>query len=190
VDSSVETVMGIEEMTEGVLKLDEVFRLLLPTLLRFKKQLTRKEQKAKKVKLTVGDKVWRCNVQSQQRKGGKLDQNFLGPYTIKNIEGKNADLIDERGAILPKINIDHLRLYTEQKPRIPHKIVARRSTAATASQKTCQTATSPVIVAASLPSSPTFSKAATSPDSAAESVTSSPTTTTTAVQQNLVSSKS
>lgn len=177
-------------MTEGILKLDEVLQTALTHTAQVQKRMTRKEQKAKKVKLTVGDKVWRCNVRSQQRKGGKLDPNFLGPYTIKNIEGKNADLIDERGAILPKINIDHLRLYTEQKPRIPHKIVAGRSTAATASQKTCLTATSPVIVAASLPSSPSISKVAASPDSAAESVTSSPTTTTTAVQQNLVSSKS
>jgi len=58
----------------------------------------------------------------------------LGPYTIKNIKGKNADLIDERGVIYPKINTDHLRLYTEEMPRIPHKIVSERSTP-TASQK-------------------------------------------------------
>ncbi|KAI7812544.1 hypothetical protein IRJ41_004000 [Triplophysa rosa] len=167
IDSSVEAFMGIEEMTEGVLKLDEVLQTALTHTAQVQKRMTRKEQKAQKVKFSVGNKVWRCNIQSQQRKGGKLDPNFLGPYTIKNIEGKNADLIDERGVIFPKINIDHLRLYYEEMPQIPHKIVSGRSPAATTA--------SHVNVAASLPSSPVISKVSASPVAASISLTSLPT---------------
>ena len=35
----------------------------------------------------VGDKVWRQNIPSQQRKGGTLDAGVPGPYTI---QGKNS----------------------------------------------------------------------------------------------------
>ncbi|MEQ2205157.1 hypothetical protein XENOCAPTIV_027021 [Xenoophorus captivus] len=63
-------------------------------------------------------KVWRLNVRSQQRKGGKLDPNYLEPYTIMSISEKSVDLQDSQGGITPKINVDHLRVYTEELPRV------------------------------------------------------------------------
>ncbi|MEQ2226282.1 hypothetical protein ILYODFUR_025910 [Ilyodon furcidens] len=66
-------------------------------------------------------KVWQLNVRSQQRKGGKLDPNYLGPYTIVSITGKSVDLQDNQGVIKHKINMDHLMLHSEEKPRIPRK---------------------------------------------------------------------
>ncbi|MEQ2293094.1 hypothetical protein AMECASPLE_029661 [Ameca splendens] len=66
-------------------------------------------------------KVWRLNVRSQQRKVAKLDQNYLGPYTIISISRKSVDLQDNQGKITSKINVDHLRVYTEELPRVPRK---------------------------------------------------------------------
>ena len=48
-------------------------------------------------KFNVGDMVWRLNIRSRQRKGGKLDPNFLGPYTVLSVENKSADLVDVNG---------------------------------------------------------------------------------------------
>ncbi len=40
--------------------------------------------------------MWRLNVRSQQRKGGKFDQNYLGTYTIAASVGKSVDLVDSQ----------------------------------------------------------------------------------------------
>ncbi|MEQ2259727.1 hypothetical protein XENORESO_016934 [Xenotaenia resolanae] len=53
-------------------------------------------------------------------KGRKLDPNYLGPYTIMSISGKSVDLQDSQGGITPKINVDHIRVYTEL-PRVQRK---------------------------------------------------------------------
>ncbi len=48
------------------------------------------------------------NVQSRQRKGGKLDPDYIGPYTVMNVDGKAIDLKDDKGRSCPKIKKDHL----------------------------------------------------------------------------------
>nr|XP_061824508.1 uncharacterized protein LOC133611595 isoform X2 [Nerophis lumbriciformis] len=72
--------------------------------------------------LQVGDMVWRRNVRSQQRKGGKLDPDFLGPFCITKIQGKSIDLVSTDGKPVYKVNADHLRKYVEEGPRIPAKL--------------------------------------------------------------------
>ena len=57
----------------------------------------------------VDEKVWRQNIQSAV-KCGTLDAGFLGPYTSIAVQGKNADIEDDNGAIFSKINTDHLKL--------------------------------------------------------------------------------
>ncbi|KAJ8376069.1 hypothetical protein SKAU_G00066490 [Synaphobranchus kaupii] len=57
----------------------------------------RLKSRSSKPGFKVEDRVWRQNIRSQQRKGGKLDANFLGPYTIKALQGKSADLEGENG---------------------------------------------------------------------------------------------
>ena len=58
----------------------------------------------------VGDMVLRKNIRSQQRKGGKMDKNWLGPFTVVAITKKSADLQSDN-QFLPKVNIDHLWIY-------------------------------------------------------------------------------
>uniref|UniRef100_A0A3Q3FUA3 Integrase catalytic domain-containing protein n=1 Tax=Labrus bergylta TaxID=56723 RepID=A0A3Q3FUA3_9LABR len=77
----------------------------------------------------VGDKVLRKNICQEQRKGGKLETDFFGPFTIKHIDGKSADLKSITGKTILKINIDQLKQYVEPEPRIPAKWIAMTSSA-------------------------------------------------------------
>jgi len=66
----------------------------------------------------AGDKVLVKNVRQENRKGGKMDPDILGPFTIINIEGKNDDVISTKGKKKLKFNIDHLIKYVEPEPQI------------------------------------------------------------------------
>ncbi len=57
---------------------------------------------------------------------GQLDPEFLGPFTVTKIEGKSVDLVDTNGKALPKLNIDYLKPYIKEMPRIPHKLKLSR----------------------------------------------------------------
>ena len=76
----------------------------------------------KRASFKVGDMVWRKNVRSLQRKGGKLDPEFLGPFKVVNIEEKSVDLVDSSGKSIHKVNTDHLKLHTIPTPRIPRRL--------------------------------------------------------------------
>ncbi|XP_039637094.1 matrix metalloproteinase-9-like [Perca fluviatilis] len=71
----------------------------------------------------VGDKVLRKNIREEQRKGGKMERELLGPYTIASIEGKSVDLLVANGKAIKRINLDHLKMFVEPQPQIPHKWV-------------------------------------------------------------------
>ena len=75
--------------------------------------LKRMQQQGTHIDLKIGDRVLRQNIRSQQRKGGKLDPNFLGPYTVMKVERKSIDLMDDRSELCPKINLDHLVHFKE-----------------------------------------------------------------------------
>ncbi|MEQ2220917.1 hypothetical protein ILYODFUR_010494 [Ilyodon furcidens] len=136
VDSSVEDNMSVEEVTENVLKCDEAIQSVITS----KQQKTTKSNGKATGNFHVGMKVWRLNVRSQQRKGGKLDPNYQGPYTIISISRKSVDLQDNQGGITPKIN-DHLRVYTEELPRVPRKSNQNLTTAPVTNTTTSSSST-------------------------------------------------
>ncbi|XP_076833337.1 uncharacterized protein LOC143478249 isoform X1 [Brachyhypopomus gauderio] len=70
----------------------------------------------------VDDRVLRFNARKPQRKGGKQEKSWLGPFTVTAIEGKSADIIDDKGVEFKKINIDLLKHYREDVPHVPHRI--------------------------------------------------------------------
>ncbi|XP_062850642.1 uncharacterized protein LOC134323471 [Trichomycterus rosablanca] len=69
-----------------------------------------------------GEKVLRRNIRSQQRKGGKLERDFLGPFTITSLQGKSANLVNAEGGKFTKISLDHLIPVVEEVARIPHRL--------------------------------------------------------------------
>ncbi|KAI2655936.1 Transcriptional regulatory protein RCO1 [Labeo rohita] len=80
------------------------------------KKQERRHRVATQALFSVGRKVLRKNIRTQQRKGGKLERSWLGPYEIVFLKDKSADLRDEKGHIYPKINTDHLKLFKEEPP--------------------------------------------------------------------------
>ncbi|KAA0716605.1 hypothetical protein E1301_Tti018825 [Triplophysa tibetana] len=121
INHSMEETISVEKVTESAIKLSETLLEAGENIKKSQKKIQKKCQSLIS-KFKVGDKVWRQNIRTKQRKGGKLDANFLGPFTITSLEGKSADLENGMGVKIPKINIDRLKPYCEESPRVPHKI--------------------------------------------------------------------
>nr|XP_049591118.1 uncharacterized protein LOC125978107 [Syngnathus scovelli] len=176
VDGTVEDVVGMEVMAQNHNEQDQLFEQVREHI-RKAQEKTRHPKTISGTTPTVhiGDLVLRQNIRSQQRKGGKLNPNFLGPYKIVAIEGKTADLQDENGALVPKINIDHLKPCKENKQRVPHRYENKKgassspSPPASALPATAPPAAAPPTTA----SSPTAPPAA-APPSTAPSATAPP----------------
>ena len=126
IDSSVETVVGNESPTDDILQLSDARQAARDAIGRGDKK---KRSRLNPPQFKVGDKVWRLNVRSQQRKGGKLERDFSGPFTIVKLQDKSADLQSEEGRLFPKISTDHLKKYVEQNPQVPHKFTTTPATA-------------------------------------------------------------
>lgn len=72
----------------------------------------RVQKKYKNVVYKVGDEVLLANIRKYGRKGGRMEPDFSGPYTIETISGKIVTLKNREGAILRnKYNISHLKPY-------------------------------------------------------------------------------
>ncbi|XP_019210278.1 uncharacterized protein LOC102075523 [Oreochromis niloticus] len=183
VDSSVEDILSVEEATEEILKLDEVLQAAISNTKKTQSKYQNKNKGRPSPSFTVGMKVWRMNTRSQQRKGGKLDRNYLGPYTIAAISGKSVDLLDSKGVTIPKINIDHLMVFTEEQPRIPHKL--SNASSSEPSTTTTSTVGPPTTTSASAPSTTTSASAPSTTTSA-----SAPSTTTSASAPSTTTSAS
>ncbi|XP_028439585.1 uncharacterized protein LOC114559226 [Perca flavescens] len=119
VDSSVESAVENDSPTEDIINISDALQAARHTTA----TSHIKNQKTTKSNFKVGDKVWRLNVRSQQRKGGKLEPDFLGPFKVIALQDKSADLESEGGRVFPKINTDHLKIHIDEKERIPHKIL-------------------------------------------------------------------
>ncbi|KAJ8359095.1 hypothetical protein SKAU_G00156200 [Synaphobranchus kaupii] len=97
IDGSVEEIVGHERISEDIQRLDTILKVVKKNVDKSQQTTRRLKSRSSKPGFKVGDRVWRQNTRSQQRKGGKLDANFLGPYTIKALQGKSADLEGENG---------------------------------------------------------------------------------------------
>ncbi|KAL7845031.1 hypothetical protein SRHO_G00235710 [Serrasalmus rhombeus] len=123
VDGSFEDVLAEEEVAIDIESHDKIMNIVQENM-KGVQERTRKRLQSNipQQNLKVGDVVLRRNIRSQQRKGGKLDPEFLGPFSVTRIDGKSIDLVDSNGKPIQKANIDHLKLYHEQTPRIPKKL--------------------------------------------------------------------
>ncbi|XP_026026956.1 uncharacterized protein LOC113024268 isoform X2 [Astatotilapia calliptera] len=161
VDETVEDIVGQEEVSEDIQKHQKLLELVKDNVVKAQEKTKGKIKMMKRdVVFKVGDKVLRANIRSQQRKGGKLEANFLGPYIITAIQGKSADLQDSNGTIIPKVNIDQLKLSKDRMPRVPHRglkktaatlLTAQPGQAAPASALASQATAAPVAVAPAPP---------------------------------------
>ncbi|KAF3855802.1 hypothetical protein F7725_016525 [Dissostichus mawsoni] len=106
-----------EEIYEGLKKQEAVFTEV-------KQNMKRSQDNVRKRKVKKGQEdnfqVLRRNVRQEQRKGGKLEDDWLEPYIILELEGKKA--IVGKGTKKLQTNIDHLTHYFQPEERIPAKL--------------------------------------------------------------------
>ncbi|KAF3851502.1 hypothetical protein F7725_013274, partial [Dissostichus mawsoni] len=80
-----------EEIYEGLKKQEAVFTEVKQNMKRSQDNVRkRRVKKGQEDNFQVGDQVLRRNVRQEQRKGGKLEDDWLGPYIILELEGKKA----------------------------------------------------------------------------------------------------
>ena len=137
--------MAKDNLTDSALNISKILSCAEGNTKKAQEKMKRMSQKSSMQKFNVGDMVWRLNIRSRQRKGGKLDPNFLGPYTVLSVENKSADLVDVNGVVFPKINIDHLKHHHAQSPHIPQNLKGNLKLAGTtvAASTPASTATAP-----------------------------------------------
>ncbi|XP_033966349.1 uncharacterized protein [Pseudochaenichthys georgianus] len=139
-EEKVSSLVQMEEVFEGLKKQEAVFAEVKSNITKSQNKIRKKKEGGQVDNFQVGDLVLQRNKRSEQRKGGKLDADMLGPFRILNIEGKVADLATKKGKKTRRVNIDHLKHYIQPEERIPAKL---------------QKVLDPSPLAAPLPSTPT-----------------------------------
>ncbi|XP_033932867.1 uncharacterized protein [Pseudochaenichthys georgianus] len=120
-EDKVSRLVATEEIHEGLNKQKAVFTEVKKNMKRSQDNVRkRKVKKGQEDNFQVGDQVLRRNVRQEQRKGGKLDDDWLGPDTILELEGKKAVLA--KGTTKLQTNIDNLTHYIQPEERIPAKL--------------------------------------------------------------------
>ncbi|XP_015251922.1 PREDICTED: verprolin-like [Cyprinodon variegatus] len=119
IDSSIEDAVASEKLAQDIVEQILLFEKVRKHLDEGDEKTRNKNKSDSKIVFKVGEKVWRQNLRSQQRKGGKLERSYFGPYFITAIKGKSADLRDEKGIVFNKISTDQLKLAVESTPRVP-----------------------------------------------------------------------
>ncbi|XP_061157614.1 uncharacterized protein LOC133169427 [Syngnathus typhle] len=177
VDGTVEHVVRIEVTAQDHNEQDQLFEQV-------REHIRKAQEKTRDPKTTsgttptvhIGDLVLKQNIRSQQRKGGKLNLNFLGPYKIVAIEGKTADLQDENGTLVPKINIDHLKPYKENKQKVPHRYENKKGASSWMTQSPSPPASAPPATAPPATAPPAAAPPTTAPSSTAPPAAAPPST--------------
>ena len=120
-EEKVSSLVETEEIPEGLKKQEAVFTEVKLNMKRSQDNVRKsKVRKGQEDNFQVGDQVLRRNVRHEQRKGGKLEDDWLGPFIILELEGKKA--IVGKGTKKLQTDIDHLTHYFQPEERIPAKL--------------------------------------------------------------------
>ena len=93
IDGTIEEMIE-EEVAMDIERQDKIFNIIQDNVQKVQERTRwRLESGDSSLKLQVGDMVWR-NVKSQQRKGGKLNPELFGPYTVTVVRNKSLNLVD------------------------------------------------------------------------------------------------
>ncbi|KAL0194983.1 hypothetical protein M9458_008555, partial [Cirrhinus mrigala] len=122
INESVEELVAEECISECVKQQDRLYQVVKENMAQVHSKIEKRKLQEKPRVLQVGDRVLRQNIRSQQRKGGKLDPDYVGPYTVSNVKDRSIDLADDNGKIYPKVNLDHLVHFKEEPPAKAPKV--------------------------------------------------------------------
>ncbi|RXN15288.1 myosin-1 isoform X3 [Labeo rohita] len=103
VDGSFENAYSEEGVVMDIKCHEQIMELVEKNVEKTQDRTRRRLSKRQLQSLQVGDMVWRKNVRSEQRKEGKLDPDYFGPFMVTKIEdihdaweGKNAHVLLSR----------------------------------------------------------------------------------------------
>ncbi len=91
-DSSSEDNLSVGEVTEDILKLDKVLQTAITNSNKKQSKQNKKSKGKAASNFHVGMKVRTLNMRSQQRKGGKLDPNYLGPTAAIPVPSRGCNV--------------------------------------------------------------------------------------------------
>ncbi|CAL8398974.1 unnamed protein product [Arctogadus glacialis] len=106
VDGSFEEQFNEEKVAMDIEQQDKIVNIVKQNVDKVQERTRGRMQSLQKRKcFKVGDMVRRKNVRSLQWKGGKLNPEFLGPFTVVNIEEKSVDLVDSSLHLPPPLHL-------------------------------------------------------------------------------------
>ncbi|RXN15276.1 myosin-1 isoform X3 [Labeo rohita] len=121
----VEAMVATEQLSEGLSDRRETMEAVKKNILNSQDKVRkRKMERGQEDNFVVGDKVLVRNVRQENRKGGTMDPDMLGPFTVVNIHDKIVDVVSKKGKKKMKFNTDHLIKYVEPEPHIPKKWIS------------------------------------------------------------------
>ncbi|KAK7879084.1 hypothetical protein WMY93_034133 [Mugilogobius chulae] len=98
-DERVTELLQREEVCDGLKDQEQTHTQARANVLRSQQKTTLKRaKKGHEDHFKVGDLVLMKNIREEQRKGGKLEDDMLGPFSIINIQGKSVDLRATNGS--------------------------------------------------------------------------------------------
>ncbi|CAK6973112.1 uncharacterized protein LOC117460705 [Scomber scombrus] len=155
-DEKVEKLVVTEVVCDVIQQLPRVYKEVQGNVIRSQKRVReRKEDRGQDDNFKPGDHVLMKNIWEQQRKGGKLEKDMLGPYEIMNITNKTTQLRLLTGTGKIMANIDHLVHYIEPEERVPVKLRREASPSPLASDSSPSVTGTPSVSSISCTSSPT-----------------------------------
>ena len=92
-DEKVQALVQREEVSEGLKRQQLIYTEVQANIQKSQdKVCKRKGERGQEDNFMVGDLVLKTNIRQEQRKGGKLEADMLGPFRIIKLDGKSADL--------------------------------------------------------------------------------------------------
>lgn len=96
-EDQIQTLVSNGEISQTLALIQKHRQMASENMSKVREKIKRKREKAGvDVNFEVGDKVLRKNIREEQRKGGKMETSMLGPFSIKNIDGKSADIVTKK----------------------------------------------------------------------------------------------
>ena len=64
--------------------------------------------------LPIGTKVLKKNCREAERKGGKMNERWIGPYTVESVTGKGLYILNKDGRTFKTaVNPGNVKIYNE-----------------------------------------------------------------------------
>ncbi len=97
INESIEDIIAEECVAECIKRHNRIFKTIQENISCVQRKIKKRNLiEGLYLEIKLGERVLRQNVRSRQRKGGKLDPDYIGLYTVMNVDGKSIYLKDNK----------------------------------------------------------------------------------------------